>query len=201
MQRIFMKKLKVKNKYLFGLLAVAMLMTGCQEKKQSSVIIAPKPEAPKPTGPIGMSDMNSTNSVDWIGKTYSVVVNRKVDRDLPMVEVEPGKKAYDNRITLKIIRPDGTEFFNRTFTKAAFESYLDENTKKSGVLLGIVLDRADGDNLIFAASVGSPDAMSDEYIPMLLTVSRMGDVSIKRDTTMDADSGRQQADTEEDEGV
>ena len=69
------------------------------------------------------------------------------------------------------------------------------------MLLGIVLDRADGDNLIFAASVGSPDAMSDEYIPMLLTVSRMGDVSIKRDTTMDADSGREQADTEEDEGV
>ena len=197
---ILMKKLKVINYYLCGLLTVAVL-TGCQEKKQSTVIIAPKSEAPKPTGPIEMSDMNSSNSVDWIGKTYSVEVSRKADHELSLVEVEPGKKAYDNRITLKIIRPDGTEFFNRTFTKAAFEHCLDENTKKSGVLLGIVLDRAEGDDLIFAASVGSPDALSDEYIPMVLTVGRMGNVNIKRDTTMDADSGREQTITEEDEGV
>ena len=100
MRQIFMKNLNVKNRCLWMLLAVAALTTGCQEKKQSTVIIAPKPEAPKPTGPTVMSDMNSSNSVDWIGKTYSVVVSRKVDRDLPMVEVEPGKKAYDNRITL-----------------------------------------------------------------------------------------------------
>ena len=76
---------------------------------------------------------------------------------------------------------------------------LDENTKKNGVLLGIVLDRADGDNLIFAASVGSPDVLSDEFIPMVLTVGRMGDVSIKRDTTMDTSNDQEQQ--EEDEGV
>ena len=65
------------------------------------------------------------------------------------------------------------------------------------MLLGIVLDRAEGDNLIFAASVGSPDALSDEYIPILLTVSRMGDVSIKRDTTMDTSASAE----DEEDGV
>ena len=67
-----------------------------------------------------------------------------------------------------------------------------------------MLDRADGDNLIFAASVGSPDVLSDEFIPMVLTVTRMGDVSIKRDTTMDTSNGQDQNDdeeAEEDEGV
>ena len=89
------------------------------------------------------------------------------------------------------------QFFNRTYTKSDFSSCLDDNTQKTGVLLGIVLDRAEGDNLIFAASVGSPDALSDEYIPILLTVSRMGDVSIKRDTTMDTSASAE----DEEDGV
>lgn len=192
------------KRYLFILMAAATMLTACQEKKQSTVIIAPKPEAPKPSGPVVMQDMNAQNDVEWIGKTYKVVVSRKVDRELPMVEVEQGKKAYDNRINLRILRPDGSEFFNRDFTKQTFASCLDEPTKKNGVLLGIVLDRADGDNLIFAASVGSPDVLSDEFIPMVLTVTRMGDVSIKRDTTMDTSNGQDQDDdeeAEEDEGV
>jgi hypothetical protein len=187
------------KRYLLILLAAAAMMTACQEKKQSTVIIAPKPEAPKPSGPVEMQDMNAQNEVEWIGKTYKVVVSRKVDRELPMVEVEPGKKAYDNRINLRILRPDGTEFFNRDFTKSAFAGCLDETTKDSGVLLGIVLDRAEGDDLIFAASVGSPDVLSDEFIPMVLTVTRMGEVSIQRDTTMDTSNGQEQE--EEDEGV
>ena len=120
-------------------MAAATMLTACQEKKQSTVIIAPKPEAPKPSGPVVMQDMNAQNDVEWIGKTYKVVVSRKVDRELPMVEVEQGKKAYDNRINLRILRPDGSEFFNRDFTKQAFASCLDEPTKKNGVLLGIVL--------------------------------------------------------------
>ena len=191
-----MNKMK---RYLFILVAAAAMLTACQEKKESTVIIAPKPEPVKPSGPILMQDMKAENSVEWIGKTYKVIVNRKVDRELPMVEVEPGKKAYDNRISLTIVRPDGTEFFNKEYTKAAFMNCLDENTKKNGVLLGIVLDRADGDNLIFAASVGSPDVLSDEFIPMVLTVGRMGDVGIKRDTTMDTSNDQEQQ--EEDEGV
>jgi len=194
--RIKMKEMK---RYLFILMAAAAMLTACQEKKESTVIIAPKPEPVKPSGPILMQDMKAENSVEWIGKTYKVIVNRKVDRELPMVEVEPGKKAYDNRISLVILRPDGTEFFNKEYTKAAFMNCLDENTKKNGVLLGIVLDRAEGDNLIFAASVGSPDVLSDEFIPMVLTVGRMGDVSIKRDTTMDTSNDQEQQ--EEDEGV
>ncbi len=191
-----MNKMK---RYLFILVAAAAMLTACQEKKESTVIIAPKPEPVKPSGPILMQDMKAENSVEWIGKTYKVIVNRKVDRELPMVEVEPGKKAYDNRINLRILRPDGTEFFNRDFTKSAFAGCLDETTKDSGVLLGIVLDRAEGDDLIFAASVGSPDVLSDEFIPMVLTVTRMGEVSIQRDTTMDTSNGQEQE--EEDEGV
>ena len=54
-----------------------------------------------------------------------------------------------------------------------------------GALLGIVFDRAEGASLWFAASVGSPDKMSDEYVPLLLKISRGGGISIARDTQLD----------------
>ena len=103
-----------------------------------------------------------------------------------MVEYENGKKAYDNRIRLEVKRKDGSVFFTREFTKKDFERYVDDITKKRGVLLGIVLDRADEDNLIFGASVGSPDVLSDEYVPMELILNRMGSVTIKKSTQLDA---------------
>lgn len=55
-------------------------------------------------------------------------------------------------------------------------------------MLGIVFDRADGGSLIFAASVGSPDKMSDEYVPLVLTISRGGTVNIAKDTQLDTAS-------------
>ena len=52
-------------------------------------------------------------------------------------------------------------------------------------MLGIVLDKADGDYLRFAASVGSPDVLSDQFVPLVMTIHRMGGVSITRDTQLD----------------
>ena len=96
---------------------------------------------------------------------------------------------------MKVTREDGSEFFNRVFSKKSFANYVDENVLKNSALLGIVLVEPQGDNLVFGASVGSPDALSDEYIPLVLTISRMGDVGIKKDTQLDSTS------PEEDEGV
>ena len=63
-------------------------------------------------------------------------------------------------------------------------------------------DRAEGDNLLFAASVGSPDKMSDEYIPLLLKVSRQGKVSISKDTQLDTGSSEaSEQDLSEEEGM
>ena len=88
---------------------------------------------------------------------------------------------------------------NREFTKADFLPYLDNTYGKEGALLGIVLDRAEGDNLLFAASVGSPDKSSDEYLPLVMKISRMGNVTILRDVQLDTSATASQE--QEDEGV
>lgn len=191
-------------------LIVAALATiaivSCKEKKNSEHIITTKPveEAKKPTQEIGNYDM--TTPVDWVGSTYQVVVERKADHSLPLADDGQGNKYYDNRISLKILRKDGSVFFSRVFTKDDFSRYVDALYQKNSALLGIVLDRAETDHLIFAASVGSPDKMSDEYVPLVMKISRFGDVSISKDTQMDTGSiesgGEQPANneiTEEDE--
>ncbi|MBP3229936.1 MAG: DUF4738 domain-containing protein, partial [Prevotella sp.] len=82
------------------------------------------------------------------------------------------------------------------FTKADFASLLDEDTRKNGALLGIVLDKTEENQLRFAASVGSPDVLSDQYVPLLLTITRMGAVSMAKDDRLDSGGAM-----EEDEGV
>lgn len=194
-------------------LLVAALATitivSCKEKKTSEHIITTKPveEAKKPTQEIGNYDM--TTPVDWVGSTYQVVVERKADHSLPLADDGQGNKYYDNRISLKILRKDGSVFFSRVFTKNDFSRYVDALYQKNSALLGIVLDRAETDHLIFAASVGSPDKMSDEYVPLVMKISRFGDVSISKDTQMDTGSiesgGEQPANNEiteeEEDGV
>ena len=86
-----------------------------------------------------------------------------------------------------MLRFDGSAFFSRTFTKADFRPYIDK-AYADGALVGIVLDRAEGDNLLFAASVGSPDKMSDEYIPLLMKLSRTGKITITKDAQLDTGS-------------
>lgn len=173
-------------------LLVAALATitivSCKEKKTSEHIITTKPveEAKKPTQEIGNYDM--TTPVDWVGSTYQVVVERKADHSLPLADDGQGNKYFDNRISLKILRKDGSVFFSRVFTKNDFSRYVDALYQKNSALLGIVLDRAETDHLIFAASVGSPDKMSDEYVPLVMKISRFGDVSISKDTQMDTGS-------------
>lgn len=177
------------NYILFTVLAAGLMASCAEEKKKSNIIIAPKPAAKvtnKPTQK--MSDYEQARDIEWLGSTYKVIVKSESDSELPIVKLDETTKYYDNKITVRILRQDGTEFFNRSFTKSAFEQYLDRHTKESGALLGIVYVKAEGNNLCFAASVGSPDVTSDEYIPLVLKITNLGAVAITKDQTLDMES-------------
>ena len=167
-----------------GIMAGAFV--SCKEKQPSPDIIITKPvEKVKPKTTQKMGDYEQTIEVAWVGAKYNVAVARKADTSLPIVDDGAGNKYYDNKISVRIIRQDGSEFFNRTFSKQDFLSYVDDIYKKNSALLGIVLDKAEGDYVWFAASVGSPDRNSDEYVPLVMKVSRFGDVSISKDVQLD----------------
>ncbi len=189
------------NRYFVGLVAVALtgVLASCGEKKKKdNIIITHKTEAPAKVETRKMSDAQQSQEVAWMGATYTVGVKRTSDASLPVLQIDEHTKYYDNKITVSVMRGDGSEFFNRTFRKSDFEKCLDKDTKEKGALLGIVFMEAKGDQLVFAASVGSPDIASDEYVPMVLKISKMGNVSISEDTSLDTD-GDEKTSSDEDE--
>ena len=187
------------TKSLFMVIATGMLLSlvACGEKKKSTDIITQRVETVKPQGPERMQEYNDNRDVAWIGKQYKVNVHRQPADSLPMVKDETGQKFVDNIISVSVFRADGTKFFSRNFTKSDFLSYLDNDYIKTGILEGLVFDKADGDWLEFAASVSHPH--TDEYIPLVVRLSRMGQVTIQRDTQMDTtgDTPEQEQSSEE----
>ncbi len=187
-----------------ALAAVAVMLTGCKEQKLSETIITKLPEkkAPLPTQTLG--DYEQTTPVEWGGSKYNVVVKREADASLPLVDDGSGTKYYDNHVLVRVLRADGSEMFAKKFVKSDFVNYVDPLYRKNGALLGVVFDRAEEGFLYFAASVGSPDKMSDEYEPLVVKLNRSGSISIAKDTHIDlVGDGHAAAESseEEDDGV
>ena len=176
------------TKSLFMVIATGVLLSlvACSEKKKSTDIITQRVETVKPQGPERMQEYNDSRDVAWIGKQYKVNVHRQPGDSLPMVKDETGQKYVDNIISVSVMRADGSKFYSHQFTKADFLQYLDDDYRKTGILEGLVFDKVDGDWLDFAASVCHPH--TDEYIPLVVRLSRMGELTIQRDTQMDTNS-------------
>ena len=178
-----------------ALIFAGLLLAGCAEKKKTNDIIIQKVETPKPQGPIRMQEYTQQRDVKWLGRNYKVEIRRVADDSLRMVKDETGQKFIDNRIFLRIIRSDGTVFFSRSFTKAAFDDYLNDDYRQTGILEGFVFDKVDGQRLVFAASVCHPQ--TDEYIPLVVYVDNLGAIGIRLDTELDT-SGSLAPDEDED---
>lgn len=184
-------------------LAVALLVSSCGKKEESNnIIIKKKVElSPRKKATAQMDAFVYTKEVQWVGSTYTIKINRAADKSLPVVADESGSKYYDNRITLTVVRQDGSTFFTRTFSKEDFRSVLGNDYTHDGILLGLMYTETLQDDLKFVASVGSPDPLSDEHIPMIVTLNRMGSVRIAKDRNLEGAEPMNQAPDDEEEGV
>ena len=170
-------------KSVVALAFVGLITTSCGKKKQHDDIIVQETEVPQPQAPIRMQDYKDVKDVQWLGKQYQVEVTRTACDSLAMVKDETGQQFVDNRIVLKVIRQDGSVFCTKTFTKSAFSACLNDDYRKTGILEGFVFDKAEGNHLFFAASVCHPQ--TDEYIPMVVTLSNFAEVGISKDQQME----------------
>ena len=184
---------------LFTLLLTVLFIASCGQKKKTDDIIVPTVKVEKPQAPIRMQPYDQTKDVEWLGKNYQVAIQRQADDSLRMVKDETGQKFIDNRITLRVIRSDGSVFFRRVFTKTDFDAQLDDDYRQTGILEGIVFDQVNGNHLVFAGSVSHPQ--TDEYIPLVITVSNFGDTVIKRDDQMDTSGNAAVSDDKDEDGV
>lgn len=179
--------MKVKVSVLLMTL-VSVFLFSCHQKKMSDNIITHKPKAVKKKATQTMSNYKQSIPVKWLGNTYTIEVARHANSSLPLADDGNGNKYYDNEVSLRILRSDHTEFVSKTFTKANFKPYMDGQYLTHGALLGVVFDKVQDNYLYFACSVGSPDQMSDEYIPFLLKISHSGEITIYKDNQLDTDN-------------
>lgn len=162
--------------YCLPLLLVGI--ASCKDKPQSNIIIAHKPVVvTKQHKPRVIGDVVRNSNISWVGGKYTVKVTVKCDTSLPLA-TDGMTKYYDNRVNINIVRSDGSSFFNRTFTKTDFKNYVDANYYEHGALIGIILEKVDGENLKFAASIGNPDRSIDDFASLDITVSHLGGISI-----------------------
>ena len=164
---------------------MAGVAVSCGNKKKQDVIIATKYEKPEPQGPIRTDNYKDEKPFKWQGRDYVCTVERIADDSLPMVKDETGQLFVDNRVKVVISRADGSVFFEREFTKAAFNAYIDDDFRKTGILEGFVFDKVEPNEVRFACSVSRPQ--SDEYIPLIVAVSRQGNIGIAKDQRLDTE--------------
>ena len=180
---------KMKKILLFVAAAMVLLaISSCKEekvKKLNNIIVPPHEEVVPDTLIHQMNETESTTDVQWLNTTYRVHVHRYTNDSLTYITDNSGRKYRNNIISVKITRPDGSVFFDRKFTKAVFENHVEQAYLDKNVILGMVYNGNDPDCLRFIGSVGSPDVLSEEFVPYEITISRMGEVGVKK-TDLDA---------------
>lgn len=188
--------------YIFMAIAAAGLMASCAEKKKSNIIIAPKPAAKVSNKAIQkMSDYEQARDIEWLGLPTRLWLKELLTVNCLSSSLMKPPSITTTRLPLesseKTVRSSSTAPLPRVISSVILTSTI----KETGVLLGIVYVKAEGNNLCFAASVGSPDITSDEYVPMVLKISNLGAVNISKDQILDTESGSNGASSNKNKGA
>lgn len=166
------------------LLAAMLTINSCKEKKKSDDIIIAKYVPTELKAPIRMTTDTRHTNVEWLNRNYNVTTTRIAADSLPMLKDENGQEYVDNRVTVSVTRADGTNMFNRTFTKESFTSYLDDNYRRNSLLENIVFHGEKDDLLKFGAVVSLPGS-DDEFIPLDMFIDRNGGLTIQQGRLFD----------------
>lgn len=172
------------DKYLLSITMI-LLLGACKSKKKNPNIITHKIFKTQHTASINkVGDYAQQRTVKWLGEEYHLNMELKSDPSQPTVEYD-NQKYYDNSATVVVKRADGSVFYDHKFHKSDFERYVDLPQIHSWVLLGVVLDKVEDDVMYFAASIGAPDKLSDEYIPFVIKLMPSGQITIAKDQILD----------------
>lgn len=171
----------------FVALCLLATLGACSGKGQQQQVVATPNEyessADVAEGIQQMQPYNYSDTTEINGHIFHYTINRVADESLPPVVDDEGVTYLDNRYTLTILR-DGQPYFERSFTKSSFESYLSTEFQQKGVLDGMIYDNS-LPGLCFVASVTLPQ--SDMISPLLLHIGNDGAISIETDLRSEND--------------
>jgi len=164
--------------FMAAIATISLATISCKEKKQNDDIIIAKYVPEKLKEPIRLSTDVRSSEVNWLGKKYTIEVQRVPADSLPKVKDENGQLYVDNRVTMKITRDDKSVFLRRSFVKESFSTYVDHDFQKSGYLENIVFHSIDNNQLKFGVVITSA-GNEDEFVPLDMWIDRQGGIMIK----------------------
>lgn len=164
------------------------LVAGCGDKKADNKAeerqIYQIESVDENTGVQRMQVSHIDQTIVCKNRKFRLVIDRIPDSSLPIVKSDMGT-FQDNRITVKILRENGTSLFTKSFTKNDFSTHLPADFLAHSVLEGVVFDdekTLNNKEVTLAASVSYP--MTDLYVPFTLVVSQNGTLSVMKDEDM-----------------
>ena len=169
----------------FAVLAVAFcvgMIVSCNEEKKTTVnniLVPPREEKVPDTIIHQMNEIEASDTAHWLGSVYQIDTRRYSSDSLSFITDNNGKRVRNNIIHVVIKRNDGSVFFDKKFSKSAFESYLDKEYLDRNVLLGLVYNGSDKD-IELLGSVGNPDILTEEFVPFNVHINKTGEVSIEK---------------------
>ena len=169
----------------FAVLAVAFcvgMIVSCNEEKKTTVnniLVPPREEKVPDTIIHQMNEIEASDTAHWLGSVYQIDTRRYSSDSLSFITDNNGKRVRNNIIHVVIKRNDGSVFFDKKFSKSAFESYLDKEYLDRNVLLGLVYNGSDKD-IELLGSVGNPDILTEEFVPYNVHINKTGEVSIEK---------------------
>lgn len=166
------------------LLACILAGSSCttKNKQNNDVQMATATDSVAVNTPQRMQVSVVESSFNFKGKAGKSVVKRVPDDKLPIVVNEEGEKFVDNSISLQVTL-GGKQIASRTFTKDDFAAHVDQRFLKHAILEGLVYDQVTPQGIIYAASLSYPQ--SDLYIPLRLTMSADGKITVTKNDLMD----------------
>ena len=164
---------------------LAMAVAGCQSKENGNKAESSETDpqfaadAPQPSS----SDLFRNDTMVVVGHDYIVTIDRKTDESLPRVKDENDVVFFDNSVAVSIKENGGT-VFERTFTKADFESYLSETDRAVCVFQGMALDRdhSASTTVCLGAQLGQPGLDGEGPAFNVLVSTTDGKVKIEKVT-------------------
>ena len=173
-----MRKLKA----VLAVVLCAVLFVACEKEKKNTVhniLVPPREETAPDTLIHQMNVIEATDTAHWLGSVYEINTHRYTSDSLSYITDNNGKRMRNNIIHVVIKRKDGSVFFDKKFTKKAFEPYLDDDYMARNVLLGLVYNGS-GEDLELLGSVGNPDILTEEFVPFNVHINKTGEVRIEK---------------------
>ena len=107
--------------------------------------------------PVAEKEGKREYKVQLRGSEYAIVVQRKPNKEAPVVKDILDTPFYDNVVHVTVMK-DGVTYFDKVFQKADFDKLLSEEDRRYGTLSGMSLYEGEGrtDELVFLAQVSMP---------------------------------------------